>query len=82
MVCILSILTAILLPLVISTYVQINTKDAQDALKGNVMAELKKSKFQLQQNLDQIRIKEGKPGPPGPKGPKGETGIPGRIGPK
>jgi len=73
----LSVLVALLLPLVISTYIQISSKDAQHALRGNVMQALTKSNKQINKAIQDAEMKESKPGP---KGDKGVTGTPGSKG--
>merc|ERR1712079_68552 len=90
----LSVLVALLLPLVISTYIQISSKDAQDALRGNVMKALTASNQQIKDRLHKAEIKKsikgsagemgarGLTGQTGRKGEKGEKGQPGPDGPK
>jgi len=73
----LSVLVALLLPLVISTYIQINTKDAQQALRGNVMKALTESHKRINKAIQDAEMKESKPGPKGDKGQAGAAGSKG-----
>jgi len=92
----LSVLVALLLPLVISTYIQISTKDAQDALRGNVMTVFTKSNIAMKARIQKAELKksiqgpkgdkggigiDGAKGDKGPVGKKGEKGDPGPAGP-
>jgi len=76
----LSVLVALLLPLVISTYIQISSKDAQDALRGNVMKALTASNQQIKDRLHKAEIKKSIKGSAGEKGDKGEIGARGLTG--
>lgn len=76
----LSVLVAILFPLVISTYMQISTKDAQDILRGNVMKVINASNKHLNARLQKASQKKNLPGPSGNIGDLGEKGVKGIIG--
>jgi len=81
----LAVVVAALLPLVISTHMQISTQEAQDALRGNVRSSLKKLKIQYDGKLKTMSQKQGAKGEPGDKGEigiSGNSGIPGREGRK
>jgi len=76
----LSVLVALLLPLVISTYIQINSKEAQDALRGNVMKTLSASNQHFKERLQKIETKKTIKGSNGEKGDTGEDGSKGSRG--
>jgi len=80
----LSVLVALLLPVVISTYMQISTKDAQDILRGNVMRAIQKTNKHMMEEIGKTNQKRDRAGPKGPNGEPGEsgvTGINGEFGP-
>lgn len=76
----LSVLVVILLPLVISIYMQISTKDAQDILRGNVMRAISTSKKHMIDQIEKTSRKKDQPGPQGSKGGFGEKGVNGSEG--
>jgi len=76
----LSILVAVLLPVVISTYMQISTKDAQDILRGNVMKAIQKTNKHMMEEIGKTSQKRDREGPKGPKGGPGEEGVAGTGG--
>jgi len=76
----LSVIMALLLPLVISTYIQISSKDAQDALRGNIMKALKETQKQVKERIHKSEIKKSIKGADGEKGDNGETGSKGSKG--
>jgi len=78
----LALMVAILLPLAISTYIQISTKDAQDALGGNVRDSIISMKKNYDSRFRRVESKQLRAGPKGSKGDKGgigQTGMPGVI---
>jgi len=79
---VLAVTMAILLPITLSTYMQISTQQAQDALSGNVNDYIKTSTKELHKRLRDVEAKEAKAGPKGDRGPKGFIGEFGPSGPK
>jgi len=81
LVAVLALMVAILLPLAISTYIQISTKDAQDALKGNVRDSFNVMNKNFISRLRRVENKQLRAGPKGSKGDKGDNGPIGIPGP-